>query len=215
MKRFLVPVFFLIAAGLMAQEQALVKDYSGKVEVKLPGKAWEPAAKNLVIKKGTTISTGFNSFAVLDLGTSTIQVKPLTRMTLEELLQSEGTATTTLNLRVGRVRAQVNASEGLQHNFSLKSPVSTAAVRGTEFDFDGIKVKVISGVVAFSNAMGQQRSVGRGEQSSISGNNAPSSTETAILATTSTTVTTTPTEAPQTGKQSKPSLGGNLKVTVQ
>jgi len=215
MKRFLVPVFMMIALGLVAQEQALVKDFSGKVEVKQPGKVWEPAAKNLVIKKGTTISTGFNSFAVLDLGTSTIQVKPLTRMTLEELVKSEGTATTALNLRVGRVRAQVTPTEGLQHNFSLKSPVSTAAVRGTEFEFNSVSVKVFSGLVAFSNSIGQQRSVGGGEQSTIKGTAAPASPETAVLATTSTTISTTPAEAGTGPKQTKPSLGGTLKVTVQ
>jgi len=215
MKKMIVPVFLLIAAGLVAQEQAVIKEISGKVEIKQPGKDWVPAEKNQEVSKGAMLSTGFNSFAVLDLGTSKIQMKPLSRMTLDELMKSEGAVKTAVNLRVGRVRVQVDKSEGLKHDFTVKTPVSTAAVRGTEFDFDGLRLKVLSGLVAFSNASGQMRFVAGGESSSISGTSAPASTEAAFLATTSTTITTTVGDSPKSANQSNPSLGGSIKVTVQ
>lgn len=213
-KMFLIVLLLLAAGAVFAQEQAILREYSGKVEVLPPGKNWEPAARNLVIARGATISTGFNSYATLDLGTSKVQVKPLTRMTLSELVRKEGEVTTTLDLRVGRVRAKVEKAEGLQHNFTLKSPVSTAAVRGTEFEYDSVTVKVIEGLVGFYNSVNQGKSVGAGEESSVTGTAAPTGAEEALIATTTTTITTTP--GAETGAPaSKTTLGGTLKVTVR
>lgn len=214
-KIFFIALILLAAASLFAQQQAILKEFSGKVEILPPGKNWEPAAKNLVVARGATISTGFNSYATLDLGTSRVQVKPLTRMTLAELVKKEGEVTTTLNLRVGRVRAQVDKAEGLQNNFILRSSASTAAVRGTEFEYDAVRIKVIEGLVSFYNAANQGRSVGGGEESSVTGLSAPTGAEEALIATATTTITTTPGDAAAGGTGSKTSLGGTLRVTVR
>ena len=127
------------------------------------GGAWKPAAAGMSFPVGATISTGFNSEAVLELGPSVLRVKALTRMRVDELVQKGGTLSTGLYLKVGKVRADVKSAEGLKHDFKLTSPVSTAAVRGTIFDYDGINLDVEGGTVLLvNNQSGQGGSVGEG-----------------------------------------------------
>jgi len=156
-----------LAPTLEAQTQAVVKETFGKVEILPTGGSWQAARVGMSLTRGATISTGFNSTAVLDLGSSVLQVKPLTRMQLRELIQQGGAVSTELFLKVGKVRAEVKTSEGLTQDFKLKSPVSTAAVRGTIFVFEDLIVEVINGQVYFTNLYDQSRTVGDGEQSSI------------------------------------------------
>lgn len=169
-----VALLGLLAPLLSAQSQAVIKEATGKVELLGAAKAWVAAKPGMKITPGTTISTGFNSTAVLDLGGSILSVKPLTRMRLEELVQKEGTVQTSLFLQVGKVKADVKSAAGLTQNFKVKSPVSTAAVRGTGFEYDGYDLYVYEGVVTYSNLLGQQRSYGAGEQGSTSGSDTPS-----------------------------------------
>ncbi len=147
--------------------QATVKEFTGKVEVKASGAGWRPAETGMTLDNGAWISTGFNATALLDLGTSTLKVKPLTRLQLVELIAREESVSTTLALKVGRVNASVKAAQGVRQEFKVKGPKATAAVRGTEFEFDGLTVKVINGWVFFSNTRGQGRQVGAGEGSSL------------------------------------------------
>jgi hypothetical protein len=113
MKRINILLLLLaLGAGLAgAQTQAVVKSFTGKVEVLQ--QAWVPVKAGMKLSMGTTISTGFNSSAVLELGPSVLQVKPLTRLRLNELVAREGTLKTDLFLRVGKVRAEVKTAEGL------------------------------------------------------------------------------------------------------
>jgi hypothetical protein len=74
-----------------------------------------------------------------------------------------------LNLNVGRMSARVRSSDGRTQDFQVRSPVSTAAVRGTDFEFDGAELIVQEGEVAFMNNYGQQRRVRGGEKSSTDG----------------------------------------------
>lgn len=146
----------------VAQTSAVVQSFSGKVEVQNAGGSWTPVSTGQTIPKGATISTGFRSEAVLRFGESTLEVQPLTRMRIDELVQREGTVKTDLYLRVGRVKAEVRRTEGLQQEFRLRSPVSTAAVRGTSFSYDGINLQVVEGLVALINAYGQSAGVPAG-----------------------------------------------------
>jgi len=215
MRKILILSFlFLVGVLIFAQEQAVLREFSGKVEVMPPGKNWEPAARNLVLPQGTVISTGFNSFATIQAGSATLQVKPLTRMAVAELVKAQGEQKTTLDLKVGRVRAKVEKVEGLEHDFTLKSPVSTAAVRGTDFEYSGNQLQVFDGIVRFLNAISQGRTITQGEQSAIQGLSAPASPEEAAVATSKTEVSTKPEGAPE-GAAGKASLTGTLKVTVK
>lgn len=162
-----------LAPAAFSQSQVVLKESAGKVEVKAPGGGWTPAAVGAKLSMGASISTGFSSTALLDLGTSTIRVAPLTRMQIVDLVARQGSVSTSLFLTVGRVHAEVKKAEGLRQSFVLRSPQATAAVRGTEFDFDGLTVNVVNGVVQFSNALGQYRDVSAGEGSSTNGTQTP------------------------------------------
>jgi len=174
MKRLIiVAVALMLAASVFSQSQAILKESTGKVEVKDPGGAWRAAVVGTKLALGAFISTGFSSTALLDLGTSTLRVAPLTRMQLQDLVARQGTVSTSLFLTVGKVHAEVKKVEGLRQDFTLKGPQATAAVRGTEFDFDGLTVNVVNGVVHFSNSLGQYRDVPGGEGSSTNGSGLP------------------------------------------
>lgn len=166
MNKALIVIIILMLGGtpVFSQLQALLTEVTGKVEIKVSGADWTPAEKGMSISAGTVISTGFGAQAVLDLDGSTLLVRPLTRMRLDELVEKEGTVNTDLFLRVGKVRAEVKSTAGRKQNFTLRSPVSTAAVRGTSFEYDGPTIVVFSNAVMFANALNQGRTVRAGER---------------------------------------------------
>lgn len=138
-----------IASGLWAAPQAVLQSLKGKVEIKAAGsKVWATAAEGQVLKPATTLSTGFDSSVVVVIDQTTIQVKPLTRMTIDKLVEESGTVKTSTFLRVGNVSASVKSAEGVKQDFKVQSPYSTASVRGTKFDYNGLKLKVREGLVA-------------------------------------------------------------------
>ncbi|MCK5153405.1 MAG: FecR domain-containing protein [Spirochaetales bacterium] len=176
-KHILVILIIFMGTFLFADITAVVKDISGKVEIQVPGGRWKKATEGMKIEEGYMISTGFRSEAVLELGSSQVIVKQLTRMELTELVEKEGTVRTGLNLRVGKIKAEVRTTAGLRQEFRLTSPVSTAAVRGTSFEYDGINLKVLEGSVEFTNRRGQKRLVPAGVASRIIGTSLPQSGE--------------------------------------
>ncbi len=148
-KTVLLFMIFLISIPVFAASNAVVKETKGKVEFMKPGSSsWVKASPGDEIPEGSTISTGFRSSAVIEAGESVLTIDALTRIELEELMQQGGNQTTGLFLRVGKVNAEVKRDTGLTHNFRLRSPSSTAAVRGTNFTFDGRKLIVNRGAVA-------------------------------------------------------------------
>jgi len=169
----IIALLSLIPVSIGAQTQARITETTGKVEVRSNGGPWQTAEEGMTISTGAYISTGFNSSATIDLGASIIQVKPLTRMQLQALLEKEGSVSTDLFLRVGKVRAEVKSVEGLTQEFTLRSPVSTAAVRGTIFDRDVYGVEVIQGRVSFFNLYNQSRTLRGGEASKTGGRDLP------------------------------------------
>jgi len=147
-------VFLLISllcgsAVWAAVPVAKLQSLKGKVEVKAPGGSWAPATEGQTLNPADTLSTGFDSSAVVVMDKTTVQVKPLTRMTIDKLVEEGGTVKTSTFLRVGNVSVSVKSAEGVKQDFKVQSPYSTASVRGTEFDYDGLRLKVREGVVAF------------------------------------------------------------------
>lgn len=169
MKKALPTLVLLVLILPQLFGQAVVREATGKVEIKSRTGSWQKAAAGMEVANGSTISTGFNSTAILDMEGSILQIKPLTRMLLEELVKTRDTISADLFLKVGKVKAEVKSVEGRVLNFKLRSPVATAAVRGTEFEFDGILVTVVNGEVTITNLNNQSRSVKDGEQSSSTG----------------------------------------------
>lgn len=132
---------------------ATVQDFFGKVKVKYDGDTkWSRVSIGMELPPNVTVSTGFNSQIVLDLGNATLDVLPLTRMTVGEITETQGTINTSLFLQGGKIKADVKKIEGKVNDFKIRSPVATASVRGTAFEFSGNTLTVIRGEVSFAPA---------------------------------------------------------------
>jgi hypothetical protein len=154
---------------IFAQNQAAVFiTVSGTVEIKeTEASGWKTAAPGLPVGRNTVISTGLKSGAVISLGSSRLEVRSLTMLTLEELIQRDGIEETVLYLRTGRVRAEVTPPTGMRIDFSVKSPAITASVRGTSFEFDGRHLWVDDGRVLLAGSNGQKVYVAKSQRSYI------------------------------------------------
>nr|WP_298680926.1 FecR domain-containing protein [uncultured Treponema sp.] len=167
-------ILILCIAGISslaaAALTATITEVAGKVEYKLPGKDWVAAKTGTVLPAGSLISTGFKSTAILKTESATLTVKPVTRLSLEELVKSEGTTKTQMFLMAGRVKAEVTPRKGEQAEFKVKSPTATASVRGTGFEFDGQNLLVDHGAVQFESdtGIGISQTVTSGEFSTLS-----------------------------------------------
>jgi len=169
-KAILALLFVLAGVGLFAQT-GLLRDLSGTVELKVPGAASYVAAKvGDKLTQDTIISTGFKSTALVELGSAVITVRPLTRLTLTEIRASQGSETVNVNIQTGRVRVDVSPPAGTKTAMSISSPIATASVRGTGFDFDTRNLKVNHGTVSFTGNKGMGRLVGAGSSSRVEDN---------------------------------------------
>lgn len=163
-------VFMLLFSSMMLSAQdlsAVITQISGKVEIKSPSGTWQAAKEGDTVNAGDSISTGFNSKAVLETTdkSSVIVVKQLTRLSLKELLKKQGSVKTDLFLDVGSVRAQVNTSEDLKQDFSVRTASTTASVRGTVLDVETLgdnasRILAWQGVADVVNQQGSHSNVG-------------------------------------------------------
>jgi hypothetical protein len=129
---------------------AVIRECIGDVEVKAAEGEWVPAQPGMTLDSASLISTGFKSSAVLVIGNSSVLVRPLTRLSLDELLALGKNEQIGINLRVGRVHADVLPPDGGVIDFKVISPMVTASVRGTQFEFNAVNLMVQSGTVAFT-----------------------------------------------------------------
>ncbi|MFP3040222.1 FecR family protein [Treponema primitia] len=162
-------VLFIISAGLLfSQESGFFRELSGTVEMQVSGSSvWVKAAQGDRIEKGTRISTGFKSTALIALGDSVITVRPLTRLSLEEILRNDGDEQVNIYLHAGRIRADVSPPSGGKTNFTVRSPTVTASVRGTSFEFDTVNLRVDEGRVQYVHANGSLVNVSKRETSYV------------------------------------------------
>jgi len=147
-KAIIIGIVLCIAGAAVSFGDVTISELRGKVEIRSPGASWEAAEVGMRVGLDDTISTGFNSTAVLSLGANNVIVSPLTRMSIDAFLEREEQVDTKLYLQVGAVRAQVDDSGEKRQQFSISSPYSTASVRGTVFEFDGLTLRVVRGSVA-------------------------------------------------------------------
>jgi hypothetical protein len=161
MKRFrvtvLLAVMLLVRAAFSgvvfaADINAVVGNCSGTVEIKAPGGEWVQAEPGMTLESRTMVSTGFRSNALLHIGNSSILVRPLTRLSLEQIIELQNNEQVELNLRAGRIHATVTPPREKTVDFKVTSPVATASVRGTEFEFDAINLTVRSGTVVYTGS---------------------------------------------------------------
>jgi len=146
-------IFLFAASAVFTQENtpsAVIRELSGNVELQRPGTTtWEKAAQGQTITQNTIISTGFRSSAIIGIGDSLINVRPLTRLSLTELSERSGVETINANLQAGRVRVDVKAPAGSRSAFNVQGPMATASTRGTVFEMSTLELTVIEGTVEY------------------------------------------------------------------
>jgi hypothetical protein len=168
MKKAVAGFLFLTVAALLGAQTgapgtAVIREVNGTVEVKAPGASeWKAASAGQILDRAALISTGFKSTARISIGNSDITVRPLTRLGLEELIANQESERVTLNLRAGRVRADVKPPTGGKTDFTIRATTATASVRGTVFEFDGTRLRVEEGRVHLGGASVTGAYVGKG-----------------------------------------------------
>jgi hypothetical protein len=154
MKRIFASFLFIFVFSTLvsAQEKlfAKVESVTGKVEI-YKENSWRPLTAGTTLSKGDIISTGFNSEAVVSIKDSSVKLSALTRMTVEQLTENDKKEKTQLFIDSGKITASVKHAENKRTDFKVRSPVSTASVRGTNFTFFAIgRIATLFGLVSTS-----------------------------------------------------------------
>lgn len=135
MKKTYALICFILAVFPIFALEAVVVSVVGKAEVQT-AQGWQPLKAGEKITKGALISTGFKSQAVLGIGKSTVTVRPLSRLTIQELTENPDKDISKVYLDAGSIKADIKAVQNKRVGFTVKSPVATASVRGTAGIFD-------------------------------------------------------------------------------
>lgn len=151
---FVLFLFCSVSVLLAKDFSAQVSAVSGKAEV-LSGGSWKPLAVGDLLKNGDVVQTGFKSSLALKIKDSTVDVAALTRMTVEQLAENSAKDNVRLFVDAGGVTSSVKKTGLKKIGFTVRTPVATASVRGTEFsvqnNFDSVKVDTTQGSVAVWN----------------------------------------------------------------
>lgn len=109
---------------------ATVMSTKGKAEVQ-KGNSWVALKPGSKLTKGDVVQTGFKSELKLKIGESTVEVAPMTRITIEQLAAKDTKDETSLYLDTGSVKSDVKKTDKRRVGFTVRSPAATASVRGT------------------------------------------------------------------------------------
>ena len=167
-----VLIVMVLTTGIFAQSPnqgfGVISELTGTVELKAAAAAdYVPARTGARVEQDTIISTGFKSTALVTVGSTTITVRPLTRLTLTEISAAQGTETINVNLQAGRVRVDLSPPAGTKASMSVTAPMAVASVRGTTFEFDTRNINVHQGRVGFRGNTGYVVQVSAGSFSGV------------------------------------------------
>lgn len=124
-----------LAAGEKKGLQAVVMAVTGRVQwlATAEGAEWKSAAVDDVLDPGARVRTGRRSTVTLRVGhNASLLVDRNTRMVIPEVIQEGETLRTVVQVSRGRVDFKVD-QVGLTNDFSVVTPSTTLAVRGTGF----------------------------------------------------------------------------------
>ena len=154
-KLLIIMGMLLFVVSAVFSQDAIIRQMTGTVEIKKAGStAWETAVPGQTVPVDTVISTGFKSYALISIGSSVMNVRPLTRLSISEIKTSHTTEAINVNLQAGRVRTDVNPPAGTKVSFATKAPPATASVRGTVFEMGVFELWVIEGSVEYRGTSG-------------------------------------------------------------
>lgn len=145
-----------------------VLSISEDVEIQKEGGGWQEATTGMQLEDGDEISTGPDSVITLQFPDGTImQVSELTQVRVGFLLAEGNAVRAEIQLKLGKVAARVNPKKTSFTDFTVKSPIATASVRGTTFGViyhanTGMRVMVDEGTVAVTANDGTSQDVSAG-----------------------------------------------------
>lgn len=134
---FICLTLFGSICAFSAPFEATVVSAKGKTEVQRAG-VWTALTTGNSVSRGDIIQTGFKSELILKIKNSTVTVSPMSRITVEQLAEKKDKDETKLFLDTGSVRSNIKKTEDRRVGFTVRSPVATASVRGTEFSVKNI-----------------------------------------------------------------------------
>lgn len=115
--------------------KVVVLQFDKKVEVQINEGNWQPATAGLKLSEGDKIHTGFKATCMLGFpDQSVVEVQPMSMIQLDRINVAGVQTRARLLLKTGEVKAQVNRSMGARGDFQVKTPTTTASVRGTEIN---------------------------------------------------------------------------------
>ena len=153
--------------GVFAQSSdfGVILELTGTVELKsTDASSFVLASVGDQVWNETVISTDFRSSVLIEVGSTILTVRPLTRLTFTEIRASEGLEILNVNLQAGRLRVDIDSPAGTRTSLDVASPVAVASVRGTSFDFDTQTLIVNSGTVSFRGSAGQSVGIRAGSR---------------------------------------------------
>jgi hypothetical protein len=155
MKKAIITFVLMLSGISVFAQNGIIKEISGQVELKnVNSSAFVTAKTGDIVNQDTVVSTGFKSTALIEVGSTTITVRPLTRLTLTEITATSESESLNVNLQSGRIRVDVNPPAGVKASMEVSSPAAVASVRGTSFEFDTRNLHVTSGNVIFKGIHG-------------------------------------------------------------
>jgi hypothetical protein len=161
-------MLFAVVSVSFAQT-GVIREFTGDVGLKYAGSNdFVPAQPGSQVSQNTVISTGMRSTAIVVIGSNTIAVRPLTRLSLAEISSSNNTENLNVNLQTGRVRVDVKPPSGTRASTTVQTPTATASVRGTSFEMDSRSLSVLEGKVSFAGNSGLPVMVSVGGASEVS-----------------------------------------------
>ena len=104
-KLVLALVLAVFTANAFAMEAEVIST-KGKTEVQ-QGNSWKALSVGDKLPQGAVIQTGFKSEVVLKIKGSTVTVDPLSRITLQKLIERSGKDDTSLYLSTGTLKSDV------------------------------------------------------------------------------------------------------------
>jgi len=171
MKKAVCAIFLILAGTSVFAQNGVIKDITGQVELQAPDSSLFVAAKaGDRLTENTVVSTGFKSVALIEVGSAILTVRPLTRLTLTEIIISSETEIINVNLQTGRVRVDLNPPAGNKASMNVSSNVASSSARGTSFEFDTRNLQVNEGRVIFKGTIGQGAPVSAGSNVSVGQN---------------------------------------------
>lgn len=173
-------LLFLIPFSLSAQDNVAVTTKSeGDVSLKRAAEAqYQPGLSiGTAIQNSDWILTGDNGFGVLVFidDKSQLKIREQTEIEIQGSAEQQAAALQK-DIQIGNGQVKAEISQQGQGNFSITSPTSVAAVKGTEFWFsadsvDGDLIVVLEGVVGLTNRISGDTVTVSANQTGRSGTN--------------------------------------------